>query len=67
MSCIYQYVNKINGHMYIGLTNNLKRRHNDHVSAANNPKNKDYNLAFHRALRKYSSENFDLNILEKLN
>ena len=64
MSCIYQYVNKINGHMYIGMTNNPKRRWYDHWSAATNPKNKDYNSAFHRALRKYGKENFEYNILE---
>lgn len=50
--------------MYIGLTNNLKRRHSDHCSAAKNPNNRDYNLVFHKALRKYGVENFDLNILE---
>lgn len=64
MGCIYQYVNKLNGHMYIGLTRNLKRRDSDHVSASRNPNNKDYNNAFHQALRKYGRENFDLNILE---
>lgn len=64
MACIYQYVNKLNGHMYIGLTKNLQRRHNDHCQAAKNPNSRDYNLTFHKALRKYGPENFDLNILE---
>lgn len=50
--------------MYIGLTNNLKRRHSDHMSASRNPKNRDYNLPIHKAIRKYGFENFELNILE---
>lgn len=64
MGCIYKYTNKINNHIYIGLTNNLSRRDSDHVSASKNPKNKDYNAPFHKALRKYGRENFDLTILE---
>ena len=64
MGCIYKYTNKIHNHIYIGLTNNLKRRDNDHISASKNPKNRDYNLPFHRALRKYGRDNFDLSILE---
>lgn len=63
-NCIYQYINKINGHMYIGLTNDLKRRDHDHQSAANNINNKDYNNPFHCALRKYGRRNFELNVLE---
>lgn len=50
--------------MYIGLTNNLKRRHLDYMSASRNPKNRDYNLPIHKAIRKYGFENFELNILE---
>ena len=50
--------------MYIGLAKDPKRRYNDHVSASNNPNNKDYNLAIHRAIRKYGIENFEFNILE---
>lgn len=64
---IYMYVNKINNHKYIGYTNNFKRRYNDHASASFNPKNKDYNNAIHRAIRKYGLNNFDFIILEELN
>ena len=53
MNCIYQYINKINGHMYIGFAKDPKRRYNDHLSASFNINNKDYNLAIHRAIRKY--------------
>lgn len=61
MACIYQYVNKLNGHMYIGLTKNLQCRHNEHCQAAKNPNNRDYNLIFHKTLRKHGPENFDYN------
>lgn len=64
MYYIYQYVNKINNHQYIGYTNNLKRRFNDHLSSSNNPNNKDYNLAIHKAIRKHGINNFDFNVLE---
>ena len=64
MGCIYKYTNKVNNHIYIGLTNNLKRRDSDHISASKNPKHKDYNSPFHRALRKYGRDNFSLSILE---
>lgn len=65
MHVIYQYKNKINGHMYIGLTNNAKRRFLDHLSASKNPKNKDYNNTIHKAIRKYGIENFDFNLIEE--
>lgn len=64
MFCIYQYKNKQNGYMYIGFTNNAKRRFSDHLSASNNPKNKDYNQPIHKAIRKHGINNFDFIILE---
>ena len=51
--------------MYIGLTNNSRRRFLDHLSASNNPNNKDYNQAIHKAIRKYGINNFDYNLLEE--
>lgn len=65
-SGIYMYKNRINGHLYIGYTNNFKRRYNDHKKAAYNSKDKDYNVAFHRALRKYGIDNFDYICLEEI-
>ena len=56
MACIYQYINKINKHMYIGLSINPEKRYKDHWKSANNPNDKDYNQAIHRALRKYGKE-----------
>lgn len=62
---VYMYSNKINGHKYIGYSNNPKRRFLDHWSAAINPKNKDHNSAFHRALQKYGRDDFDFTYLEE--
>ena len=64
-SGIYMYVNKINGHKYIGYTNNFSRRYNDHRSSSFNPNDKDYNNIIHKAIRKYGLENFDFIILEE--
>ena len=51
MNYIYCYTNKINGHKYVGKTNNLERRKREHRSNANNPLSKEYNYLFHRKLR----------------
>ena len=45
---IYKFTNKINGKVYIGQSNNIERRFNDHLYYENN---KD--MVFHRALKKY--------------
>lgn len=66
MNYIYCYTNKINGHKYVGKTNNLERRKREHKSNANNPLSKEYNYLFHRKLREYGEENFIFSILQKL-
>lgn len=35
---IYSFINKINGHRYIGKTNNVERRKREHKSLAYNDK-----------------------------
>jgi group I intron endonuclease len=60
---IYKVTNKINGKAYIGQTVfSLKNRKNRHVSETLNRKD---NIYFHKAIRKYGSENFDWKILQK--
>lgn len=66
MNYIYCYTNKINGHKYVGKTNNLERRKIEHRSNANNPLSKEYNYLFHRKMREYGEENFIFSILQKL-
>lgn len=57
---IYKYTNKINNKIYIGQTSEtLERRDKKHLSQL-----KD-NTYFHRALKKYGRENFNLVILEE--
>ena len=66
MYYIYKYTNKINGHSYIGQTNNLERRKREHLSTAFNPKSCSYNSLFHQKMRQYGKENFDFEVLEKI-
>lgn len=58
---IYQIQNTLNGNSYIGLTNNIKRRIQEHRTPKN-IKNKDTVLA--RAFRKYGKDNFTFKVLE---
>lgn len=67
MYYIYCYKNKLNGHKYVGQTNNIERRKREHLSSALNEKSKDYNSLFHSKIRQYGIENFDFAILEELN
>lgn len=66
MYYIYCYINKINGHKYVGQTNNLSRRIREHRSCALNPKASSYNDLIHVKMREYGVENFDIEVLEKL-
>ncbi len=57
---IYKFVNKINGKVYIGFTNNPKRRKSCHKHLAQFRKTKSL---FHKAIRKYGLENFHWQII----
>lgn len=59
---IYQYKNKINGKIYIGQTKlSLEKRHQRHIKSM---KDENENTYFHRALRKYGIDNFELTVIE---
>ena len=66
MNYIYCYTNKINGHQYVGQTNDVERRKREHRSCANNINNKGYTDLFHIKLREYGEENFTFEILEEI-
>ena len=63
---IYVYTNKINGHQYVGQTNNLQKRYNGHKSDSQNPNSHSYNLPLHAAMRKYGIENFTFEVIEEV-
>lgn len=56
---IYKYQNKINGHIYIGKSIDIKRRQSGHKFSAYNENANDYNSQFHQAIRKYGLDMFD--------
>lgn len=66
---IYSFINKINGHRYIGKTNNMERRKREHRSMAYNPKiiGTDRDYLWFKKIRQYGWENFDHEILEIAN
>lgn len=64
---IYIYTNKINGHQYVGQTNNLQKRYNGHKSDSQNPNSHSYNYPLHSAMRKYGIENFTFEVIEEVN
>ena len=57
---IYKYTNKINGKVYIGLSNNIQRRKHEHQSLAN----RGDKMYIHQAIKKYGIENFDFEVIE---
>lgn len=65
---IYSFINKLNGHRYIGKTNNVERRKREHKSMAFNPKvieNRD--CLWYKKIRQYGWDNFDFEILDIAN
>ena len=63
---IYKYQNKINGHIYIGKSVDIKQRQYNHKSSAYNEKSNDYNSQFHQAIRKYGLNAFDFEVIAEL-
>lgn len=57
MFYVYKITNKINNKIYIGQTENLKRRWRVHIRTSNKPNSKNFQL-LHKAIHKYGKENF---------
>lgn len=67
MNYIYGYKNKINNKWYVGQTSiPLEERHRLHISGAMHEKASDYNCLFHKKIREYGIDNFELQILEEV-
>lgn len=58
---IYKYTNKINNKIYIGKTNNVKRRQTEHLSRSGTMENNH----FYNAIKKYGFENFTFEIIDE--
>lgn len=67
MSCgIYRIINKINGHMYIGLSKNIEKRIADHFNhGLNSLRKDDLDKVLYKAIKKYGKESFIWDILEE--
>lgn len=64
MTGIYQIINKINDHAYVGSAVDIKRRWAWHKSRLN--KGKHYNPYLQHAWNKYGKENFEFSMVEKI-
>lgn len=65
MQAIYQIRNKINNKIYIGSTNDINKRWNNHKSKLNNKIHE--NSYLQAAWDKYGEENFEFSIIEQVN
>lgn len=67
MNYIYGYKNKITEKWYVGQTSKtIEERHRLHLSSAYHESCNDYNCLFHKKIREYGIENFELIILEEV-
>ena len=64
-NCVYVYTNVVNGKKYVGQAKDFEKRHKQHIRTALNgdPNSHDYNVPFHRAIRKYGIDNFVFEII----
>jgi len=62
---IYSIINKINGLIYIGSTNHLYHRKNQHFSLLN--LNKHFNKKLQNSWNKYGHDQFEFSIIEECN
>lgn len=63
---IYRILNKINGKSYIGSTNSLERRFQQHINSSKWKSCCSYTYPLQSAIRKYGVENFDFCLIEEV-
>lgn len=61
--CIYKFINKVNGKVYVGKTTNFTERIKKHYRRFLS--GEQSNLALYRALKKYGWENFSIEKIEE--
>ena len=64
MKTVYKITNKINNKIYIGSSTRVNKRWRDHINAAFNENDSQYDYPLYRAFRKYGIENFSFEILK---
>lgn len=65
MQAIYKIINKINGKIYIGSTNDIRKRWNNHRCNLRN--NRHENSYLQQAWNKYGEDAFEFTIVEEVN
>lgn len=66
MGFIYKVTNRVNGKVYVGQTvHTIEWRWNTHLNSAYNDRMGDYNVLFHRAIRKHGIDAFEVSEVEK--
>lgn len=65
ISGIYKITNLINNKVYIGQSNDIKRRWNEHKARYHDINNNCYDKPLYQAFRKYGIENFQFEIIEE--
>lgn len=63
---IYKITNLSNGKVYVGQTNNISKRINNHKSNVYNKKSRDYNKPLYRDIRKIGLEKIEFSVLEEI-
>lgn len=63
MQGVYKITNKINGHAYIGISNDINKRFNEHKNRFSIIDSKEYDKALYKAFRKYGIDNFIFEVL----
>jgi len=61
---VYKITNLVNGKLYVGKTDNIRKRWNGHKTAARRQDPNDFTI-LHRAMRKYGFDNFKIERLSE--